>query len=127
MARPAIVAESGSALPEHELLARVFRVLGESSRLRMLELLLTEGEMTQTELLTRLGITQSRASDHLQCLVWCGFLGTERRGRSLVYQVVDDRAAEFVRVAREFLHSSQAGIGEALAGEGDGLSNEASA
>jgi DNA-binding transcriptional ArsR family regulator len=105
------MAPEGAVLSEHELLARIFRTLGESRRLRIVELLLEHREMSQSELFERLGIPQSRASDHLQCLVWCGFLQSEKRGRRLFYRIADRRAGRFIRLAREFLQTNEAGIG----------------
>ncbi len=111
MARPAIVTAEPMALPEHELLARVFRTLGDPSRLRMVELLLEDGELTQSELVARVGVSQSRASEHLGCLVWCGFVAAERSGRVVRYRLVDERAARFVELAREFLAGNEAAVG----------------
>jgi ArsR family transcriptional regulator, cadmium/lead-responsive transcriptional repressor len=111
MARPAIMTSKPMALPEHELLARVFRTLSDPSRLRMLELLVEQGEMTQSELIDQVGVVQSRASEHLACLVWCGFVESERSGRSVRYQVVDDRAIEFLHLARTFLSDNATALG----------------
>ena len=111
MARPAIVTPEPIAMPEHELLARVFRTLGDPTRLRMVEALLDEGELTQSELVGRVGAVQSRASEHLGCLVWCGFVAAERSGRVVRYRVIDPRAAAFVRLAREFLADNEAAVG----------------
>lgn len=111
MARPAIVTAEPMALPEHELLARVFRTLGDPTRLRMVELLLEDGELTQSNLVALVGVSQSRASEHLGCLVWCGFVAAERSGRVVRYRVVDERAAQFVQLAREFLAGNEAAVG----------------
>ncbi len=116
MARPAIVTAAPMALPEHELLARVFRTLGDPTRLRMVELLLEaleagDGDLTQSALVAQVGVSQSRASEHLGCLVWCGFVAAERSGRTVRYRLVDDRAGQFVRLAREFLAGNEAAVG----------------
>lgn len=42
---------------------RLFRALGDVTRLRVLELLLEEGELHQMELVRRLGTTQNRVSE----------------------------------------------------------------
>jgi DNA-binding transcriptional ArsR family regulator len=110
VARPPIMTSKPIPLPEHELLARVFRTLGDASRLRILELLIERGEMTQSELIAHLGVLQSRASQHLSCLVWCGFVASERRGRSVRYRVVDDRGVEFLQLARKFLSGNAAAL-----------------
>ncbi|MEV6810767.1 metalloregulator ArsR/SmtB family transcription factor [Micromonospora sp. NPDC051296] len=110
MGRPATVAPDNTPLPERELLARVFRTLGEARRLSIIELIIEHGELSQSELFQRLNIPQSRASEHLHCLVWCGFLTVERRGRRLIYRVADERAQEFLRLARTFLSENEAAI-----------------
>jgi DNA-binding transcriptional ArsR family regulator len=111
MARPAIIATTATPLPEHELLARAFRVLGDATRLRILELLLEAGELRQSDIITRIGVMQSRASEHLSCLVWCGFVESERTGRSVRYRIADERAADFIQLARAFLSDNRAAIG----------------
>ena len=67
--------------------ARFFRVLGDPTRLRILELL-NEGERTVGELVSAVGQPQPRVSTHLACLRHCGFVTTERRGKEVVYRVV---------------------------------------
>ena len=64
--------------------ARFFRVLGDPTRLHILELL-EDGELTVGELVTALGQPQPRVSTHLACLRHCGFVTTERRGKEVVY------------------------------------------
>jgi ArsR family transcriptional regulator len=66
--------------------ARFFRVLGDPTRLRMLELL-QDGERTVTELIAALEQPQPRVSTHLACLRHCGFVETERRGKEIVYRL----------------------------------------
>ena len=90
-------------LSEDELVARVFRVLGDSTRLRMLELLIEAGELTQTQLVERIGVRQPRASDHLSCLVWCGLVTRSKHGRSMRYRIAAPQAEPLVRLVRELL------------------------
>lgn len=66
--------------------ARFFRVLGDPTRLHILELL-QEGERTVGELVTAVGQPQPRVSTHLACLRHCGFVDTERRGKEVVYRL----------------------------------------
>ena len=66
--------------------ARFFRVLGDPTRLHILELL-DECELTVTELVAAVGQPQPRISTHLACLRHCGFVNTERRGREIVYSL----------------------------------------
>jgi DNA-binding transcriptional ArsR family regulator len=96
---------------EEPLLARLFRALGEASRLRILELLMNEGELHQAEIVRLLGLSQGRASEHLACLVWCGFVSSrEGEGRRVYYRVVDPTVPELVRLATGFLERNDAAI-----------------
>ncbi len=85
---------------EREALSRYFRVLGDPTRLRILEALL-ERERTVSELVDLVGAPQSRVSNHLACLKWCRVAESERRGRNVVYRVTDPRVRGLLRNARE--------------------------
>ena len=96
MQRVAEALEAG----ETEALARYFRVLGDPTRLRILEALL-QGERTVSELVELVGAPQSRVSNHLACLKWCRVAESERRGRNVVYRVSDPRVRGLLRRAGE--------------------------
>jgi len=66
--------------------ARFFRVLGDPTRLHILELL-GEQERTVGELVSAVGQSQPRVSTHLACLRHCGFVDSERRGKEIVYRL----------------------------------------
>src|SRR5260370_6511054 len=70
--------------------ARFFRVLGDPTRLRILELL-QDRERTVSELIAAVEQPQPRVSTHLACLRHCGFVETERRGKEIVYRLALDR------------------------------------
>ncbi len=80
--------------------ARYFRVLSDPTRLRLLEALL-DGERTVSELRAVVGAPQSRVSNHLACLKWCGFASSERRGREVIYRVLDPRIRAVLELSRE--------------------------
>ncbi len=69
--------------------ARFFRVLGDPTRLRILELL-QDRERTVSELIAAVEQPQPRVSTHLACLRHCGFVETERRGKEIVYRLALD-------------------------------------
>ncbi len=108
--RPAIIESGPAVLADTELLARLFRALGDATRLRILELLLEEGELHQMELVRRLGATQARVSEHLGCLVWCGFVTSRIEGRRTVYRVANRRIRTLVAQATRFLEANEAQI-----------------
>lgn len=80
--------------------ARFFRVLGDPTRLAILERLL-DGPQSVSELVSALGAPRSRVSNHLACLRWCRFVEAERQGRQVVYRVGDPRVRGLLGEARE--------------------------
>ena len=86
------------SITDPEALSRYFRVLGDPTRLRIVEMLL-ERERTVSELVDLLGVPQSRVSNHLACLRWCRFVDSERRGRTVVYRISDERVASVLELA----------------------------
>jgi DNA-binding transcriptional ArsR family regulator len=109
--RPAIITRDVQGLSAHELLARVFRTLGDANRLRILELLSAVGERTQSQLVAELGLAQSRASEHLACLVWCGFVQSERQGREVYYRLAGPDALAMIGVARAYMSENACELG----------------
>ncbi|MCI0635971.1 MAG: metalloregulator ArsR/SmtB family transcription factor [Actinobacteria bacterium] len=81
-----------------EALSRYFRVLGDPTRLRIMEALL-ERERTVSELIDLLAAPQSRVSNHLACLRWCRLVEAERGGRTVVYRVADERVSRILELA----------------------------
>jgi ArsR family transcriptional regulator, cadmium/lead-responsive transcriptional repressor len=79
--------------------ARYFRVLGDPTRLRMLEALF-EGERTVAELVSITGAPRTRISNHLACLKWCRFVTARRQGRHVVYRVADPRVADLLALSK---------------------------
>lgn len=82
--------------------ARFFRVLGDPTRLKILELL-TAGERTVGELVARVGQSQPRISTHLACLRHCGFVSTERQGKEVVYRLAFNGLGDVLDGAAETL------------------------
>lgn len=80
-------------------LARFFRVLGDPTRVAIVELLL-ERERSVGELVELLGVPQGRVSNHLACLRWCRVAESERRGRQVFYRIGAERVAPILAQAR---------------------------
>jgi ArsR family transcriptional regulator, cadmium/lead-responsive transcriptional repressor len=91
-----------AAPAEADLLAKYFRVLGDRTRLRILELL-EDQERSVGELVGLLGEPQSKVSNHLACLRWCGFVATRREHRTIHYRLADERVAAVVGLGRALL------------------------
>lgn len=110
MARPAIIEPEPVALTDTELVARLFRALGDGTRLRIVELLAQEGELHQMEIVRRLDATQARVSEHMACLTWCGFVSTRIEGRRTLYRLADPDVLALVRRAKSLLERDEAQI-----------------
>jgi DNA-binding transcriptional ArsR family regulator len=80
--------------------ARFFRILSDPTRLKILDLLLSEPR-TVSQLVEALGCPQSRVSNHLACLRWCEFVDAEREGRQITYHIRDQRVRALIDAARE--------------------------
>src|SRR5947199_2567048 len=90
---------------EADLLAKYFRVLGDRTRLRVLELV-AERERSVGELVTLLGEPQSKVSNHLACLRWCGFVTTRREHCTIHYRLAEERVALIIELGRGLLHDN---------------------
>jgi ArsR family transcriptional regulator, cadmium/lead-responsive transcriptional repressor len=103
----AVVTSSPFRLPgapvATDLVAKYFRGLGDPIRLRILELLHTEGELSVGALVERLGEPQPKVSNHLACLRWCGFIEARREGRIVYNRIADPRVAQMLELAESLL------------------------
>ena len=88
---------------ETDLVAKYFRGLGDPIRLRILELLRTEGELTVGQLVERLGLAQPKVSNHLACLRWCGFIEARREHRTVFNRIADERVVKMLDLAHGLL------------------------
>lgn len=67
---------------------RLFKVLGDENRLRILQAL-EQSERSVSEILDRTRLPQTLASFHLRILREAGVVTTERRGPFIFYRLVD--------------------------------------
>lgn len=86
-----------------DLVAKYFRGFGDRTRVRILELLRDEGDLTVGELVARLELPQPTVSTHLACLRWCGFVSNRREHRLVFNQIADDRVLEMLDLAHSLL------------------------
>jgi DNA-binding transcriptional ArsR family regulator len=80
-------------LPEElvDAAARLFSLLGDPTRLRLVRELHDLGELTVGELASRTGTTLANASQHLLRLAAAELVERRRVGKSVVYRIVDPR------------------------------------
>jgi ArsR family transcriptional regulator len=75
-----------------EQLARVFKALGDPTRLRLLSMIAAgdSGEACVCELTDPVGLSQPTVSHHMRQLVEAGLVVREQRGKWAYYRVVED-------------------------------------
>jgi DNA-binding transcriptional ArsR family regulator len=81
---------------------KLFRGFSDSSRLAILESL-REGARSVSEIVEATGLTQSNASNHLGCLLGCGLVLREQRGRFVYYSLSDSRVVDLLELSDTLL------------------------
>ena len=76
-----------------EEVARRFALLSDPTRLRILHVLLEEGEQPVQKLAKATGVARANVSQHLSRLLGAGMVGRRRVGQSIHYSVVDETLA----------------------------------
>lgn len=83
---------------------RLFKVLGDESRLRILQVL-GDGERSVSEILERTGLPQTLTSFHLRILREAGVLATERRGPFIYYRLADPSLPNLLEACAKYAGS----------------------
>ena len=109
LAREGVVPGGAAAEQRLAVTARFFHGLSDLTRLRIVEHLL-EGEKNVSELVALLGQPQSRVSNHLACLRWCGYVDSRREGKFVYYRVSDPRVRQLLELARGVIADNAAAI-----------------
>lgn len=91
------------------LRAKLLRGLADPSRLAILEAL-REGPRTVTGLVQATGLTQPNVSNHLACLLGCGLVAREARGRFADYRLSDPRVDALLALADALLADVARGV-----------------
>ncbi len=84
-------------------LAATFKGLGDSTRLRLLSILL-KGETCVSDLAEKTSISQSAVSHQLRILRNLGFVSTRRDGKNIYYAIDDDHIEGLYTLAMEHIH-----------------------
>lgn len=87
---------------EAEQLARIFKALGDPTRVRLVSLIAAhaDGEACVCDLTGPVALTQPTVSHHLKQLVDAGLVTREQRGRWAYYRVVDAALAGLANALR---------------------------
>ena len=79
------------AADDAQRLARMFKALGDPTRVRLLSLIAAsaDGELCVCDLTDPVGLSQPTVSHHMKLLVDAGLVTREQRGKWAYYRVVD--------------------------------------
>lgn len=81
-----------------EVIAETFRVLGDPTRIRILNAL-TDGELCVCDIAALVGITESAVSHQLRLLRGMRLVRPRRAGRQVFYSLDDQHIVELLRLA----------------------------
>jgi DNA-binding transcriptional ArsR family regulator len=100
-------------LQKLSLKAKLFRGLGDSTRLSILEVL-RNSEKTTTEIVKLTGQSQSNVSNHLSCLLDCGLVQNRRQGKNIFYSISNKKVASLLAESDAILSDIARGIYECV-------------
>jgi DNA-binding transcriptional ArsR family regulator len=95
------------------LKAKLFRGLGDSTRLSILESL-REGEKSTSQIVDQVRQSQSNVSNHLACLLDCGLVKNRRQGRNIYYSLSDKKVSRLLEESDAILSEIARGIYECV-------------
>ncbi len=87
-----IIKQVNETMPDEELLydlAELFKIFGDSTRIRILYVL-SEAEMCVCDIAQLLGMSQSAISHQLRCLKQSKLVKYRREGKSMFYSLADN-------------------------------------
>lgn len=96
---------------EIALRAKLFRGLSDPSRLAIVEAV-RPGPRSVGEIVEATGLGQSNVSNHLACLLGCGLVAREPRGRRAFYRLADERVDALLALADTLLAEVAPGVGD---------------
>ena len=91
------------------LRAKLFRGLGDPSRLAILDALVS-GERNVQEIVGHTGLGQPNVSNHLRCLLDCGLVSRRSEGRFVRYRLADGRIAGLIQDADRLVAATATGL-----------------
>src|SRR5947208_11761858 len=95
------------------LKAKLFRGLGDSTRLSILELL-RAGEKCTSEMVNGTGQSQSNLSNHLSCLLDCGLVQNRREGKNIFYSHRNKKISKILEESDAILSEVARGVYECV-------------
>ena len=100
------------AIADAARIATMFRVLGDTSRCRLVYTLLRRDEICVGELAARLGMSESNVSHHLSVLRAHGLVRFRREGKQVFYAPDDEHIRLLLDMTLEHVRHADAPPGE---------------
>lgn len=91
--------------PLYEVKANLFKGLAHPLRIRVLELLCSDQELSVAQLLKQMDLEASHLSQHLSVLRKHQLVASQRRGTTVYYRIAHPQVRELLLAARGFLTS----------------------
>lgn len=85
-----------------QLEAKLFKGFADQSRLLILSMIL-DGPKTVTEIVEQTKLSQPNTSAHLACLLECGLIKKEKRGREVRYEVASKEVPDIICTAQKLI------------------------
>ncbi len=104
---PAAPREPGRVSGRAEVVAEMFKLLGDATRCRILYALLDSPDLSVSEIASGTGTSRTTVSAALRLLRTAGVVVARRDGRTVHYRVADEHVAELLTIAWQ--HSGHAG------------------
>jgi DNA-binding transcriptional ArsR family regulator len=95
------------------LKAKLFRGLGDSTRLSIVECLRV-GEKSNSQIVRETGQSQSNVSNHLSCLLDCGLVQNRREGKNIFYSLRNKKVSKILEESDAILSELARGIYECV-------------
>ncbi|HJT83326.1 MAG TPA: metalloregulator ArsR/SmtB family transcription factor [Nitrososphaeraceae archaeon] len=96
-------------LQKLSLKAKLFRGLGDVTRLSILEVL-RKGERTTSEIVKEIEQSQSNVSNHLACLLDCGLVANRREKKNIFYRLNNKKVAKLLEEGDDVLSENIHGL-----------------
>jgi DNA-binding transcriptional ArsR family regulator len=90
-------------------LKRIFKMLANDTRLRMLHALIRSRELCVNDIAKSVGMKPQAISNQLQRMVDCGILGSRRNGNNIYYTIIDPCVPELLDRALCLIETNKRG------------------
>lgn len=85
-----------------QLQAKLFKGFADQSRLAILSAI-SDKPKTVSEIVEETGLSQPNTSSHLSCLLDCGLIKNEKKGREVFYEISMNEVTEVIHQAQKVI------------------------